>query len=126
MANRKPLFFKICSSRPDPRTKERLDKTLYLNPEIEEELETKLEKLNVGIHVNKLQTGVYYRRPGDSITMHRLFSVEHEIAYGDRSAGLLQFEYKRKLIRLTVRQQMVYIKHLDVDGLFPAWKSYGR
>ena len=79
-----------------------MEKTLYLNPEIEEELEAKLEKLNVGIHVDKLQIGVYFRRPGDDATKHRLFSVEHVIAPKTRSAGILQFEYERKLLRLVV------------------------
>lgn len=101
---------KMASSRPDARTKERLEKTLYLNPEIEEELEAKLEKLNVGIYVNKLQFGVFYRRPGDGFHKHRVFSVEHEIAPADGSAGLLQFEYNRKLLRLTVSILVVPIR----------------
>ena len=47
---RKKLFLTNSLRRPDPRTKERLEKTLYLNPEIEEELEAKLQKLDVGLH----------------------------------------------------------------------------
>lgn len=92
----------ISSKRPDPKTKERLEKTLYLNPEIEEELEAKLEKLNVGLHVDRIQFGVYYRRPGDNVQASRLFSKEYEVSYANKSAGLLAFEYTHKLIRIRV------------------------
>lgn len=100
--NKKKLLLVRSSRKPDFRTKERLEKTLYLNPEIEEELEDKLRKLDVGLHVDKVQFGVYYREAGDTINNSRLFSVEHEVAYRERSAGILEFEYTHKLIRIRV------------------------
>ena len=100
--NGRKLFLSGSPNKPDPRTRERLEKTLYLNPEIEEKLEDKLYKLNVGLHVEKLQFGVFYKKPEDSPYESRRFSVEHEVAYTNRSAGMLEFEYTRKLIRIVV------------------------
>ncbi|GJE87096.1 RdRP-domain-containing protein [Phanerochaete sordida] len=105
VGNRK-VHMSMSQRKPDHRIKERLEKTLYLNPEIEEELATKLEKLDVGLHVDKLQFGVYYRRPGDNVKQSRLFSNEYEVSYVDKSAGLLQFEYTHKLIRIRLGDPM--------------------
>lgn len=104
--NGRKIYMNISQRKPDHRIKERLEKTLYLNPEIEEELEAKLEKLDVGLHVDKLQFGVYYRRPGDSFKSSRLFSNEYEISHRNKSAGLLQFEYTHKLIRIRLGDPM--------------------
>lgn len=99
----KKIRLQSTDKRPTPWTRERLEKTPYLDPVIEEQLESKLEKLNVGLHVDKLQFGVYFRRPGDPITKSRLFSNEYEISHTDKGAGMLEFEYKVKLIRIRVR-----------------------
>ena len=80
-----------------------LEKTPYLPPEIEEEREEKMQKLNVGLHVDKVQFGVFYRIPGDSPKASRRFSNEYELSHRDRSAGFLQIEYDHKLIRIQVR-----------------------
>ncbi|EKM55297.1 uncharacterized protein PHACADRAFT_173398 [Phanerochaete carnosa HHB-10118-sp] len=104
--NGRKVHMNISPRKPEARVKERLEKTLYLNPEIEEELEAKLEKLDVGLHVDKLQFGVYYRRPGDSVKTSRLFSNEYEISHVNKSAGLLHFEYTHKLIRIRLGDPM--------------------
>lgn len=77
-----------------------LEKTPYLPPEIEEEREEKLQKLDVGLHVDKLQFGIFYRQPGDPSESSRRFSNEYELSHNNRSAGLLQIEYDHKLIRI--------------------------
>ena len=110
------LLFSRTQNRPSRWVKERLEKTLYLNPEIEEALEDKLLKLNVGLHVEKLQFGVYYRNPGDTTRISRLFSVEYEVKYADRSAGMLEFEYKHKAIRITVSTASFHLLCLNSRG----------
>ncbi|KAH9952081.1 RdRP-domain-containing protein [Amylocystis lapponica] len=77
-----------------------LEKTPYLDPNIEEELEDTLNKLDVGLHVDKVQFGVFYRQAGDSRGASRVFSKEFEISHKNKGAGLLSFEYEHKLIRI--------------------------
>ncbi|THG97697.1 hypothetical protein EW026_g4356 [Hermanssonia centrifuga] len=94
------IHFQKSGRKPDPRTTETLEKTPYLDPEIEEEREAKLEKLDVGLHVDKLQIGVFYRMPEDPPNASRLFSNEFEFSHRHKGAGLLHIEYDHKLIRL--------------------------
>ncbi|KAL6305270.1 RdRP-domain-containing protein [Sparassis latifolia] len=83
-----------------------LDKTPYLPPEIEEEREDVLRKLNVGIYVSKVQFGVFYRRKGSPDNASRAFSEEFELSHENKSAGSLSFEYDHKLIRITLGNTM--------------------
>lgn len=84
------------------RKTEALDKTPYLPPEIEEEREHILDRLNIRLYVHKLQFGVFYRKPEDSMQASRRFSNEYELSYRNSSAGVLHIEYERKLIRIRV------------------------
>lgn len=87
-----------------------LEKTPYLPPEIEEEREDKLTKLDVGLHVDKLQFGVFYRDRADPPEASRRFSNEYELSHKNRSAGYLQIEYDRKLIRIRVRPPLSFTR----------------
>lgn len=89
-------------NRPGKGLKETLEKTPYLEPELEEKREEKLHRLDIGLHVDKLQFGIYYRRPEDPPTASRMFSNEYEISHQNKGAGLLWFEYDHKLIRIQV------------------------
>jgi RNA-dependent RNA polymerase len=84
------------------RKAQTLEKTPYLPPEIEEEREEKLQKLDVGLHVDKVQFGIFYRELYDLPEASRRFSNEYELSYKNRSAGYLQIEYDHKLIRIRV------------------------
>lgn len=97
------LHFRKLSERPPLHIAQGLDKTPYLDPRIEEELEEKLAKLDVGLHVDKVQFGVYFLEPEDPPTAPRKFSVEFELKHHNRGVGILQFEYLHKLIRIQVR-----------------------
>ena len=72
-------------------------------PDIEEEREEKLQKLDVGLHVDRLQFGVFYRMRADPPNASRRFSNEYEFSRKNQSAGFLQIEYDHKLIRIKVR-----------------------
>lgn len=97
-----------------PKKAQTLEKTPYLPPEIEEEREEKLQKLDVGLHVDKIQFGVFYRSSTDSPGASRRFSNEYELYHRDRSAGLLQIEYDHKLIRIKASGR--YYKDSDMKG----------
>ncbi|KAI0664721.1 RdRP-domain-containing protein [Cubamyces menziesii] len=87
--------------RPPGRgLRETLEKTPYLEPDDEEKREEKLCRLDVGLYVDKLQFGVFYRRPEEPMTAPRVFSNEYEVSHRDKGAGLLWFEYDHKLIRI--------------------------
>ncbi|KAM5531730.1 hypothetical protein V8D89_014579 [Ganoderma adspersum] len=92
--------------RPSRSLKETLEKTPYLDPGLEEKREEKLRKLNLGLHVDKLQFGVFYRRPQDPMTASRTFSSEFEWSHRDKGAGLMWFEYDHKLIRIQLGDKM--------------------
>lgn len=80
-----------------------LDKTPYLNPDIEEELQEKKRLLDVSLRVDKVQIGLFYRpAPG----ANRSFSVEWEDHYTEKSLGWLGFEYEHKLIRIRLGDPM--------------------
>ncbi|KAI0748499.1 RdRP-domain-containing protein [Daedaleopsis nitida] len=102
---RKARLFRT-KNRPGRGLKETLEKTPYLEPELEEKREDKLRRLDMGLHVDKLQFGVYYRRPEDPPTASRIFSNEYEISHRDKGAGLLWFEYDHKLIRIQLGDRM--------------------
>lgn len=87
-----------------------LSKTPYLDPDLEEARETTLTKLDIGLHVSKVQFGIFYRQPGAPPTASRLFSNEYEISHQHKSAGILHIEYDHKTIRVQVRRQcIVYV-----------------
>ncbi|KAI0345277.1 RdRP-domain-containing protein [Trametopsis cervina] len=102
----KEIRFIISGKKPMPKKAQTLEKTPYLPPEIEEEREEKLQKLDVGLHVDKIQFGVFYRSSTDSPGASRRFSNEYELYHRDRSAGLLQIEYDHKLIRIKLGNPM--------------------
>ncbi|KAI0822735.1 RdRP-domain-containing protein [Trametes gibbosa] len=83
-----------------------LEKTPYLEPDEEEKREDKLRRLDLGLHVDKVQFGVFYRSPQDPMTAPRIFSSEYEVSHRDKGAGLLWFEYDHKLIRIQLGDKM--------------------
>ena len=96
---RKMRFFRS-KTQPGRGLKATLEKTPYLQPELEEKREEKLRRLDRGLHVDKLQFGIFYRRPEDPMTASRVFSNEYEVRHGEKGAGFLSFEYDHKLIRI--------------------------
>ena len=101
---RKKLRFRVTGKAPSHSLQATLAKTPYLDPKIEEARETTIAQLDVGIQVDKVQFGVFYRRAQDPPNGYRLFSTEYELSYPKKSAGILQFEYAHKLLRLQVRE----------------------
>ena len=83
-----------------------LEKTPYVNPDLEEEHEKKLRALEARLRVDIVQFGIFYRREypskDDERLLPREFSIEWEGNYVKHSIGWLTFEYDHKLIRITV------------------------
>jgi RNA-dependent RNA polymerase len=84
----------------------RLEKTPYVNPDLEEEREEKLLALEGRLRVDFVQFGIFYRpkypSKDDEPLRPRAFSIEWEGNYVKHSSGWLTFEYDHKLIRITV------------------------
>ena len=68
----------------------------------EEALETILAKLDIAIQVDKVQFGAFFLESEDPANKPRRFSNEFELSHQDRGAGLLQFGYLHRLIRVQV------------------------
>ncbi|CCM00004.1 uncharacterized protein FIBRA_02029 [Fibroporia radiculosa] len=103
--DRKIRFFRG-KHKPPLALTQILDKAPYLDPEIEEEREDKLRKLEVSFHIDKIQFGVFYRREGSQRGVSREFSNEYEISHVRQGAGILWFEYDHKLIRIQMGNTM--------------------
>ena len=99
----KKIRFRMTGNKPGRSLQATLAKTPYLDPDIEEEKDTIISKLDVGIQINKVQFGVFYRRAQDPPNGFRFCSTEYELNDPTRSAGMLQFEYAHKLLRVQVR-----------------------
>ncbi|KAG6854694.1 hypothetical protein C0991_002405 [Blastosporella zonata] len=87
-----------------------LEKTPYVDPDIEEEYQQKLWDLSDKFRVNAVQFGVFYRptypaHEKDPLKP-RAFSVEWERRYDVDSEGWLAFEYNHKVIRITLGSEM--------------------
>ncbi|KAI8989763.1 RdRP-domain-containing protein [Trametes punicea] len=91
---------------PGRGLRETLEKTPYLEPDEEEKHEDKLRRLDIGLYVDKVQFGVFYRRLEEPMTAPRVFSNEYEISHQNKGAGLLWFEYDHKLIRIQLGDKM--------------------
>lgn len=83
-----------------------LEKTPYIDPDLEEEHQKKLRALETRFRVDIVQFGVFYRPTypsrNDERPCPRAFSIEWERNYSRESSGWLTFEYDHKLIRITV------------------------
>ena len=95
---------------PPKHTAMTLERTPYIDPDIEIEHEAILEKLHDEIRVDTVQFGVYYysvyfpKGPAPS----REFSIEWQGHYiTDSKSAWLSFRYDHKLIRIRVRLFML-------------------
>lgn len=80
-----------------------LDKTPYLDPDIEEERQRTIRALDVHLRIDKVQIGLFYRpSPGAG----REFSIEWEGSFIDKSLGWLSWEYEHKLMRVRIGDPM--------------------
>ncbi|KAG6851310.1 hypothetical protein H0H93_011746, partial [Arthromyces matolae] len=101
---KKVKFFR--GGNPHVHVAATLDKTPYINPDLEEEHEQKLWHLSQKFRVNVLQFGIFFRPTYPSNEKEplkpRAFSVEWERRYDVNSEAWLSFEYDHKLFRITV------------------------
>ena len=97
------IGFSIWGKRPPMREALTLERTPYLEPDIEEDRERILDRLVQTLAIEKVQFGVFYRAYGDSPAASRRFSIEYELARKKGSNGYIRIEYEHKLIRAKVR-----------------------
>ena len=83
-----------------------LEKTPYIDPDLEEEHQKKVWELQDILRVDTIQFGFFYRPKYPSNDREpltpRAFSIEWEDNYATESIAWLSFEYDHKLIRLKV------------------------
>lgn len=103
----KKLGFRKTNKPIDHKVSQILDKTPYIQPELEEKREEKLAKLDVALHIHKVQIGVLYLRFEDPPSAHRRFSTEYELSYKHKGAGVVSFEYVQKLIRVQLHSLVI-------------------
>src|ERR1700720_4694802 len=95
---RKKLKFVPKGTITSPELALFLDKSPYVDPNIEEECEKKIRILSdAHLRVDKIQIGLFYRCPD---ALNRSFSIEWEDSFLDKSLGFLSWEYEHKLIRV--------------------------
>ncbi|KAI8980167.1 RdRP-domain-containing protein [Trametes punicea] len=87
--------------RPPRGLVETLNKTPFIDPTLEEEREERITRIGqIGIILDAIQFGVYFRRQNDPPTANRLFSNEYEIRRWDTFSGRLCLDYDHKLLRI--------------------------
>ncbi|KAG6814591.1 hypothetical protein H0H92_000120 [Tricholoma furcatifolium] len=103
---------------PRPFEGATLDKTPYIDPDVEEEHQKKVWQLSDKFRVNVVQFGTFYR-PGypandQEALKPRAFSVEWESRYDTDSEAWLSFEYEHKLIRIVLGSDMKHRTGLSI------------
>ncbi|EIW57530.1 RdRP-domain-containing protein [Trametes versicolor FP-101664 SS1] len=95
------VWLRANDKRPSRAMVESLLKTPYIDPTLEEERAVLVGRIGqIGIVLDAIQFGVYYRRPDDPPEANRRFSNEYEIRRTDTFAGKLCFDYNHKLLRI--------------------------
>ncbi|KAI0318922.1 RdRP-domain-containing protein [Amylostereum chailletii] len=87
-------------------TKQILDNALYIGPDQEEERDEILKRLGIRLRVAKVQFGVWYKSPHAPPGSSRVFSVEYEKDFQDRSAAYIEVVYDHKLMRVELGERM--------------------
>ncbi|KAF9469267.1 RNA dependent RNA polymerase-domain-containing protein [Collybia nuda] len=106
-----------------------LDKTPYINPDIEQERAQKLWDLQDLLRVDAVQFGLFYRPKYPSNDREplcpRAFSIEWERNYETESIGWLSFEYDHKLIRIKLGNEMTEKKGCSIAITFASIQKIG-
>ncbi|KAF5373803.1 hypothetical protein D9758_000837 [Tetrapyrgos nigripes] len=85
-----------------------LQKSAYIDPDIEEQRQEKIANLQDAIRVDIIQFGIYFRRPsrpGEPLKS-REYSTEWQRDYAKESTAWLRFEYDHKLMRIELGNPM--------------------
>ncbi|KIM48826.1 hypothetical protein M413DRAFT_437999 [Hebeloma cylindrosporum] len=107
--NKKKLSFKKADRPPPEGLALTLKKTPYVNPDIEEASDEKVSLLDTQLRVTAVQFGIFFQRDYEETPLRpRTFSVEWESKYDSdsRGRGQLSFDYDRKLIRITLENEL--------------------
>lgn len=101
----KKLHFRHAGRGPRRHLVATLEKTPFVDPDIEEKHVQTVWALDRHLRLAKVQFGTFFRKeyPGG-----RSFSVEWEQNYAPVGHASLHFEYGHKLIRITVESLLVF------------------
>jgi len=126
--DKKKIIFYKSNIKPWQGVSQTLQKTPYINPDIEEERQRRLYGLQEALRVDAVQFGVFYRPEypihADDPLKTRAFSIEWELT---QSIGWLRFEYDHKLIRIQVCLISNPIEHpLNELIAVAAWRRNDR
>lgn len=91
------LFVRKAIHRPKYHIAQKLQRVPFVDPDLEEEREQKLAKLNYNLRITRVQFGIYYTPPGQS---SRAFSVEWDHDCKVKDVAWLHFRYEYKMIRI--------------------------
>ncbi|KAI0782232.1 RdRP-domain-containing protein [Abortiporus biennis] len=118
VVNGRKIFFRPTGREPDNKLRNSLNRTLFLDPGVEEQRERILERLNSLIHISSTQIGVFYRNDDDLPNTPRSFSIEYET-----HTARMWFEYNRKLIRIQLGEP---IRDQDAYNIVIAFSNIRR
>lgn len=93
------LFLRKAINRPKHFVAHKLQRVPFVDPDIEEEREQKLARLDYNLRVTRVQFGIWYTPPGQA---SRAFSVEWDHDCKVNDVAWLYFKYDHKLIRIEV------------------------
>lgn len=110
VVGRKKLRFYPSASTPQRGLATTLDKTPYVDPDIEEQRQYKIRALSEYICIIKVQIGLFFRQ---ALRPNRAFSVERELGL-DNSLGYLFWEYEHKLLRVRLGNNMTEEKGANI------------
>ncbi|KAG0701519.1 RNA dependent RNA polymerase-domain-containing protein [Suillus ampliporus] len=99
---RKRLKFRPTAKHIPNSTLVTLVKAPYVDPDIAQKRQEKIDALSSDFRIATLQIGTFYRPEGARPLDPRAFSVEWECNLVDSGLGWLRFEYEHKLIRAKV------------------------
>ncbi|KIJ69127.1 hypothetical protein HYDPIDRAFT_23984 [Hydnomerulius pinastri MD-312] len=83
-----------------------LEKAPFINPDIAQDRQRRIDALTDGFLVGSVQIGTFYRPKNARQTDPRAFSVEWDQDLTRRSLGWLFFEYQHKLLRVQIGDPM--------------------
>lgn len=100
--NGRQLRFHPSGRTVDAALEMKLERAPFIDPDIEQERQRKILKLQDRFCVCKIQIGTFYRPTDAGPRDSRAFSVEWEMDLRQRSMAWLKFEYDHKQIRIEI------------------------
>ena len=103
------LYITRSQTRMSEEHRQILENAVYIAPEQEKTRQEILYHLQEHLRVARVQFGTWYRpTPAGGKVQNRIFSVEYECDYTERSEAWVEIVYDHKLIRIEVRHSLYW------------------